>query len=40
MFKINEIWQASFIVVTHNERLAGRLPRVCRLTDGRLEEAS
>jgi len=37
MFEINRRRQTSFIVVTHNERLAQRLPRLYRLIGGRLE---
>lgn len=37
MFEINRRRQTSFIVVTHNERLADRLPRLYRLIDGHLE---
>jgi lipoprotein-releasing system ATP-binding protein len=39
MFTINETWNTAFIVVTHNERLARRLPRLYRLREGVLEEA-
>jgi lipoprotein-releasing system ATP-binding protein len=37
LFAINERRGTSFIVVTHNERLAGRLPRLYHLAGGRLE---
>jgi lipoprotein-releasing system ATP-binding protein len=37
MFAINQRHRTSFVVVTHNERLARRLPRLYRLAAGRLE---
>lgn len=37
MFAVNELRGTTFIVVTHNERLAARLPRLRRLANGRLE---
>jgi len=37
MFEINARKGTTFIVVTHNERLARRMPRLLRLTGGRLE---
>lgn len=40
MFAINEKWNTTFVVVTHNERLAGRLPRLCRLREGVLEDGA
>ncbi|NLH49047.1 MAG: ABC transporter ATP-binding protein [Myxococcales bacterium] len=37
MFEVNKQRGTTFIVVTHNERLAARLPRLRRLANGRLE---
>jgi len=37
MFSLNEKRRTSFIVVTHNERLARRMPRLHRLAGGKLE---
>ncbi len=40
MFAINETWNTAFVVVTHNERLARRLPHLYRLAKGALEEVA
>jgi len=40
MFGINEKWGTTFVVVTHNERLADRLPRLYRLKEGVLEDVA
>ena len=37
IFDINRQKGTTFIVVTHNEKLARRLPRLLRLAEGRLE---
>jgi predicted ABC-type transport system involved in lysophospholipase L1 biosynthesis ATPase subunit len=37
MFDVNRRRGASFIVVTHNDRLARRMPRLLRLVAGKLE---
>ncbi len=38
MLELNRERQTSLVVVTHDARLAGRMDRICELTDGRLRE--
>ncbi len=40
MFDINKRKGTTFIVVTHNEKLARRMPRLLRLANGKLEPAA
>jgi len=40
MFDINQRKGTTFIVVTHNEKLARRMPRLLRLASGKLEPAA
>jgi lipoprotein-releasing system ATP-binding protein len=40
LFRINEEKNQTMVVVTHNDRLAERMPGLCRLTKGRLHSAS
>jgi lipoprotein-releasing system ATP-binding protein len=40
MFDINQRKGTTFIVVTHNEKLARRMPRLLRLANGKLEPAA
>jgi len=40
LLRLNEDLGTTFIVVTHNEALAGRMKRVVRLSDGKAKEVS
>ena len=37
-FQLNDRRGTTFLIVTHNPDLAGRMPRVVRMRDGRVEE--